>query len=66
MFGDFSIVDAMYAPVVLRLKTYQISLSPLAEQYCQHVLSCPVLLSWISDALKETDIVTSDEAGVDV
>ena len=66
MFGDFSIVDAMYAPVVLRLKTYQISLSALAEQYCQHVLSCPVLQSWINDAPNETDIVTSDEAGVDL
>lgn len=66
LFGEFSIADAMYAPVVLRLKTYQISLSALAEHYCQHVLSCPTLQQWITEALKETDIVACDEAGVDV
>lgn len=66
LFGDFSITDAMYAPVVLRLKTYQISLSPLAEQYCQYVMSCPVLQDWITQALTETDIVECDEAGVEV
>ncbi|WP_413692778.1 glutathione S-transferase family protein [Psychromonas sp. KJ10-2] len=66
LFGDFSITDAMYAPVVLRLKTYQISLSPLAEQYCEYVLSCPVLQRWVAQALTETDIVECDEAGVEV
>lgn len=38
----------------------------LAEHYCQHVLSCPTLKQWITEALKETDIVACDEAGVDV
>jgi glutathione S-transferase len=66
MFGDFSIVDAMYAPIVLRLKTYQVTLSKAANSYCQHVLACPVLQSWITQALQETDIVDADEAGVDV
>ncbi|KTD98771.1 glutathione S-transferase family protein [Pseudoalteromonas sp. CR1] len=66
MFGDFSIVDAMYAPIVLRLKTYQITLSKAANSYCQHVLACPVLQSWITQALQETDIVDADEAGVDL
>jgi len=66
LFGEFSITDAMYAPVVLRLKTYQISLSPAAEQYCQHVMSCKVLQDWVTQALTETDIVESDEAGVEV
>ncbi|MDN2662508.1 glutathione S-transferase family protein [Psychromonas sp. 14N.309.X.WAT.B.A12] len=66
LFGEFSITDAMYAPVVLRLKTYQIRLSPLAEQYCKSVMSCPVLQDWIAQALTETDIVECDEAGVEV
>ncbi|CAM4013443.1 MULTISPECIES: glutathione S-transferase family protein [Pseudoalteromonas] len=66
LFGEFSIADAMYAPVVLRLKTYQIVLSAAAEQYCQHVLSCPTLQQWIIESGKETDIVACDEAGIDV
>ena len=66
LFGEFSIVDAMYAPIVVRLKTYQINLSPQAQQYCQHVFNCPVLQRWITQALTEIDIVESDEAGIDV
>lgn len=66
LFGEFSIVDAMFAPVVLRFKTYQVELSHAAQAYCQHVLSCPVMQSWISEALKETDIVDCDEAGEEI
>ncbi|MBQ4831888.1 glutathione S-transferase family protein [Pseudoalteromonas sp. MMG010] len=66
LFGDFSITDAMYAPIVLRLKTYQVSLSPEATAYCERVLNCAVLQQWITQALTETDIVESDEAGVDI
>ncbi|CAM4390613.1 glutathione S-transferase family protein [Pseudoalteromonas ostreae] len=66
LFGQFSIADAMFAPVVLRLKTYQISLSALAQQYCDKVMACPILQRWINESMSETDIVASDEAGVDV
>jgi len=66
LFGEFSIVDAMYAPIVLRLKTYQINLSEAATRYTEQVINCPVLQSWIKQALTETDIVECDEAGVDV
>ena len=66
LFGDFSIVDAMFAPVVLRFKTYQVELSCAAQTYCQHLLACPVIKIWISEALKETDIVDCDEAGEEI
>jgi glutathione S-transferase len=66
LFGEFSITDAMYAPIVLRLKTYQINLSEPAKAYCEHVLTCPVLQTWIAQALTETAIVKEDEAGTDV
>ncbi|WP_417700115.1 glutathione S-transferase family protein [Pseudoalteromonas lipolytica] len=66
LYGEFSIVDAMFAPVVLRFKTYQVTLSSPAQAYCNQVLSCPVLNNWIAHALQETDIVTSDEAGEDI
>jgi len=66
LFGEFSIADAMYAPIVLRFKTYQINLSAAAQAYCEHVLKCPVLQTWITQALTETAIVQEDEAGVEV
>ncbi|GAA60933.1 glutathione S-transferase [Pseudoalteromonas sp. BSi20652] len=63
LFGEFSIVDAMYAPIVLRLKTYQVNLSDQANRYSEHVMSCSVLQNWITQALTESDIVECDEAG---
>jgi len=66
LFSEFSIADAMYAPIVLRFKTYQINLSAAAQAYCEHVLKCPVLQTWITQALTETAIVQEDEAGVEV
>ncbi|ASA58168.1 glutathione S-transferase family protein [Vibrio gazogenes] len=63
LFGQYSIVDAMFAPVVMRLKTYQLNFGDIAQQYVDHVLSCPVLQQWIDAALEETEIVAADEAG---
>ncbi|MDW6004827.1 glutathione S-transferase family protein [Vibrio mangrovi] len=63
LFGQYSIADAMFAPVVMRLRTYQIRLGEMAQKYVDHVLSCPVLQQWIDAALQETEIVAADEAG---
>ena len=66
LFGEWSIVDMMFAPVVMRFKTYQVKLSPSAQTYLDFVLADPDLNAWISEALKETQIVELDEAGADV
>lgn len=66
LFGDWSIVDAMYAPVVLRFKTYDVQLSKLAQAYLEKALQSPAMQVWIAEALLETDIVEEDEAGEDV
>lgn len=63
LFGDWSIADAMYAPVVMRLPTYGITLSETAELYCTQVRSDPVMQKWLADALLETAIVDMDEVG---
>jgi glutathione S-transferase len=63
LFGQWSIVDAMFAPVVLRFKTYGITLNKNASRYMETVLNCPDLKCWIADALKETRVVAMDEAG---
>ena len=66
LFGDWSIVDAMYAPVVLRFKTYGITLNHEATAYMDRVLNCDSLNRWITMALAETDIVIEDEAGEEI
>ncbi len=66
LFGEWSIVDAMYAPVALRFKTYGIELSPAANVYQQKVLSSASVQKWLEEASQETDIVVEDEAGAEV
>nr|WP_086939794.1 glutathione S-transferase family protein [Thaumasiovibrio occultus] len=66
LFGEWSMVDAMYAPVALRCRTYQIALSDAATQYQQRVLHSPAILRWLAEAASETDIVPEDEAGTPV
>ncbi|PNK60903.1 glutathione S-transferase family protein [Psychrobacter sp. FDAARGOS_221] len=67
LFGDFSIADAWYAPVVFRLKSYanasNIQLKTTTYQYCEIILSHPHLKQWHEDALQETTMLPEDETG---
>ncbi|HHC7363811.1 TPA: glutathione S-transferase family protein [Vibrio parahaemolyticus] len=66
LFGEWSIADAMYAPVALRFETYGIELSQGAKAYQQKVLASQAVQKWLAEASQETDIVEEDEAGVEV
>lgn len=55
LFGGFSIADAMYAPVVLRFRTYAVDLPPEARGYADTVLALPALQEWMADAVRETE-----------
>lgn len=46
LFGDFSIADAMFAPVVFRFQTYGAALSPASQTYLSHALQDPDLRDW--------------------
>ena len=53
LFGDFSIADAMFAPVFFRFQTYGASLSPASQTYLNHALQDPELRDWQDAALQE-------------
>jgi glutathione S-transferase len=54
LFGDrYTIADAMYAPVMLRCRTYGASLSPPSHAYYSHALNDPHLQEWIRAARDE-------------
>ncbi|KAJ3304700.1 hypothetical protein HDV03_002385 [Kappamyces sp. JEL0829] len=55
LFGRFSIVDAMYTPVVWRFRTYNIveQLSPKARQYYDKMLSLDVMQKYLADSIEE-------------
>jgi len=50
LFGEFSIADAMYAPVVLRFNSYDARLSATAQQYVTAALADVDLRAWIEAA----------------
>lgn len=64
LYGAFSIADCFYAPVVLRFKTYGISISEPAHQYQAFFLEQSCLNQWVEAAKLETEIVPEDEAGI--
>ena len=63
LFGEFSLADAFFAPVIFRFMTYGVELSETARDYHHTMLAHPAMKAWLEDALTETDIVEADEAG---
>jgi glutathione S-transferase len=63
LFGEFSVADAMYAPVALRLRTYGLPLSSLATRYLETVLGDARLREWVDAARRETQVIPHEEVG---
>ena len=61
LFGGFTAADAMYAPVVLRFRTYEVALPPVCRDYADAVLGLPALQAWMRDAEAETEILPQFE-----
>jgi glutathione S-transferase len=61
LFGRFSIPDAFYAPVVMRVHTYAVKLPPVAQAYCEAVQALSAVREWIEAARRETEFVAADE-----
>jgi glutathione S-transferase len=58
LFGHFTIADCMFAPVALRLKTYDPSLKtliafPSASEYVRRLLRDDLILEWVAGAEEE-------------
>lgn len=50
LFDKFTIADAMFAPVVLRFKTYSyISKNPAIQDYCSMILENPYIREWVAE-----------------
>ena len=62
LFGDFSIADAYFAPVVMRFRTYGVSLAPALNAYCERVQAHPAVARWITEALAETEVAAKHDA----
>lgn len=63
LFGRFSVADAMFAPVVLRLRTYGINLPESASFYPRRLLESEAMQEWLAAAESETEVIEGYETG---
>ena len=63
LFGAFGAADAMYAPVVTRLDTYQVPVSSETRRYMNAVLAHPAFVKWRTEALQEPWTIDHYEDG---
>jgi len=61
LFGAFTAADAMYVPVVSRLHTYAVAVSPASTAYVNAVMALPAWREWHAAALEEEWVLPEDE-----
>ena len=61
LFGAFSVADAFFAPVCMRILTYGLPVPTPVADYVARVRALPSVSAWIADALQEKEFVVIDE-----
>ncbi len=61
LFGEFSIADAYFAPVCMRLKTYALPVPQAIADYVNRVVALPGVKAWIDGGLAEKDFLAFEE-----
>ncbi|MDR3005751.1 MAG: glutathione S-transferase family protein [Acidovorax sp.] len=61
LFGGFSMADAFFAPVCLRLDRYGLPVPANIQAYVERVLALPAMQEWIAAALAEKDFRDFEE-----
>ncbi len=57
LFGEFTIADAMFAPVVSRFLTYDVPLDPVSKAYAEAILALPAMQEWIKAGEAELETI---------
>ncbi len=55
LFGQFTVVDAMFAPIVMRFVTYGVKLNTEAKAYADAILAIPAIQEWLAEAYSESE-----------
>ncbi len=61
LFGQFSIADAMFAPVTTRFITYDVPLDPVSAAYVKTVQAMPAMQEWYAAARDEAEVIEQYE-----
>lgn len=55
LFGDWTMADSMYAPVVTRFRTYDVKMDEICQTYADAVWNWAPMQEWIAGARAEQD-----------
>jgi glutathione S-transferase len=55
LFGEFSMADAMYAPVATRFNTYDVKIDSVCAGYRDGILAYPAMQEWAESAQLEPE-----------
>jgi glutathione S-transferase len=61
LFGEFSVADAYYAPVCMRLRSYQLPVPGHITDYIRRVCALPGVKAWMDGALQEKEFLDFEE-----
>lgn len=61
LFEQFSIADAFFAPVCMRINSYGLPTSPAVRAYVQRITQLPATQEWMQAALAEQDFLPFEE-----
>lgn len=61
LFGTFSIADAYFAPVCMRIRTYALPVPADVQAYIARVVALPGVAAWMQQALAEHDFRAFEE-----
>ena len=61
LFGRFSVADAYFAPVLMRIRTYGLPVPDDVAAYVERVCALPGVKAWIEGALAERDFIDFEE-----
>ena len=59
--GRFGILDAMYAPVALRVNTYRLDVGAAGQDYVDKVLHHPAIQEWMEAGRQEAEVIPAFE-----
>jgi glutathione S-transferase len=63
LFGEFSIADCMFAPVVWRFATYSVNVSPICQTYMTTMQNSQAMQKWLGAAVQEKWQIAESEVG---
>ena len=61
LFGNFTVADAYFAPVCMRLKTYALPVPPAISAYVARLCALPGVQAWMDEARAENDFREFEE-----